>query len=572
MNATRLALAVTVLAAIPGLAPSFAQPAPHSGAVPPQTAALADTARVRKWHDEVRYIANLVHTQHPRPFTRCPAASFDSAARAIEARIPTTDDTRLAVECMRMVALIRDGHTLLIGTFPPLGFTSVLPIALRPFEDGLYVVAADSAHAAALGAKVVRMGDVSADEALARVASATSADNRFTELDRAPLFLMLPAMLNALGVSHERDRVALELERAGGKRERLVLNGGAPPDGFPQAFLETEPRYPAAWVSARRVAADRLPRCDQRPGDAWWFEYLPDSKVLYLRMRQIDPVSDRLAYPEFYRQLFFAADSLKPHGLIVDLRHNHGGNNSVDDPLVRGIEARPWLDREGGVIAMIDRGTFSAAMNAAVFLSDQTHARFAGEPTGGGYNHYGDAPHGTTPNFGMLFQVSTVPWLGRYPQDPRPYIAPDVAVPWTFADWRDGKDAGLDAAIDAIWNGTLPVRVLEAARRQGAPAGKAAYDTWVKEHPNPWSQDPAAQIPAFASELGDRLAWRDAATLSEAWTLIAPSSAPAWRHLGEAEYHLGQRDAAVAACRKAISLTSFAPMARLLLERMGEKP
>ena len=565
-------VALLVLAVVGMPAGAAAQTHGSKALATSSTAALSDTSRVRKWREDLAFIEQQIRTLHPRPFAHCPEAAFDSAARAIEARIPTSDDARLATECMRMVALLHDGHTMLVGTFPPLGFHSVLPVSLRPFADGLYVAAADSAQASLLGARVTKIGDLAADEAIARVASATSGDNQFTELDRVPAFLMMPTLLYSIGVSHDRESVSLELERAGGRRQTVRVNGASAPDGFPQMFLESEPLYPPAWVTARKVSGDKLPLMDQRPGDSWWFTYQPETKIVYLRFRNIDPVTDGIAYPEFYRELFFTVDSLKPRALVIDLRHDHGGNNTILDSFVRGVVERPWLDREGGVFTLIDRGTFSAAMNAAVFLEQQTRTRFIGEPTGGRVSHYGDARHFETPNYHMLFNVSTVPWLARIPGDPREFIAPDIAVPWTFADWRDGKDRALDAATDAAWNGTLAQRVLEAAHRSGPAAGKAAYDAWVKEHPNPWAKDATGQLPAFLSDLGDQQMWRDAETLSEAYTLIAPESATAWRYLGEAQYHLGERDAAIGSCRKAIGLTSFAPMARLLLERMGEKP
>ena len=547
---------------------------PPAGGPPPRAATaaeLADTARVRKWREDVRFITTQVRTLHPRPFTHVSEAAFDSATRAIEARVPTTDDAHLAVDCMRLVAMLRDGHSACVGTFPPLGFLSVLPVALRPFADGVYVIAADSAHAALAGARVTKIGELSADDAIARVGTVVNSDNRSTELDRVPLFLMMPKLLEVVGVSRDANAVTLELEQ-GGRTQRVTLRGASAPDGFPQQFLETEPEFPASWATARRVAPEKLPRMDQRPADAWWFRYEPESKLVYLRLRRIEPVSSGLAYPEFYRELFFAVDSLKPRALIVDLRHDHGGNNTILDPLIRGIVERPWLDREGGLFTLIDRGTFSAAMNAAVFLDQSTSTRFVGEPTGGRVNHYGDARGFETPNFHLLLNVSTVPWLARFPQDPREWIAPEIAVPWTFADWRDGRDPAYEAAVDAAWNGTLAQRVFEAARRGGTAAGKTAYDAWLKEHPNPWVTEPNGQLVSLASDLGDQRDWKGARLLAETYTVIDPKSATAWRLLAEAEYQLGNRDGAVAAARKATTLTNFAPFARLLLERMGEKP
>ncbi|NOT33222.1 MAG: hypothetical protein HOP12_03530 [Candidatus Eisenbacteria bacterium] len=567
-------LALSGLAAGPGR--GFAQGHTDTRRVvsstPATAAALADTARVRRWREEVRAITQRVRHQHPRPFAFSSEAAFDSSARAIEARIATSDDARLAVECMRMVAALGDAHTQVIGTLPPLGFTTVLPIVMRPFEDGLYVTAAGPEYAAWVGSKVTRIGELATDDALARVASATSADNRYTQLDRAPLFLMMPALLQALGVVPDRDRVSLEIERAPGKRERIVVIGGPPPEGFPFAFLETEPPIPAAWTSARRVTANALPRCDQRPESAWWFEVLPDSRAVYLRLRRIEPISGDLAYFELYRRLFAVLDSLKPSALIVDLRHDHGGNNTILDPLIRGIIARPWLDRQGALFALIDRGTFSAAMNAAVFLDERTRALFIGEPTGGRVNHYGDAPERDTPNFGMMLQVSTVPWTSRFPNDDRAWIAPEHAVPSTFADWREAKDRALDSALEALREGALSPRVLASAKRSGTEAAQATFEAWRAAHPSPWETDPHGDLAGYCADLIEAGEWRDAAVLGEVMVALDPRSSISWRLLGEAAAANGNRARAVECLKKTLEINPRAQVAAMMLRRLGEKP
>ena len=541
-------------------------------ATPAHAQSLADTARVRRWREDLKFVVDRVTTVHPRPFAFSSRAAFDSAAATIGERIPGTGDPALTIECMRMIAALGDGHTMLVGTFPPLGFDAVLPLWLRPFEDGLYVCGAGPALASAVGAKVVSIGGVPADQALERVLTITSGDNRYTRLDRAPLFLMMPDVLEALGLGAGRDKVTLEIERDGGKREKLTVAGGPPPEGFPHAFLESEPRLPAGWTGARHFPAEGPPRCDRRPAEAWWYEYMREYRVLYLRMARVEVVSGNLAYFEFYRRLFAAVDSLKPRALAIDLRHDHGGNNSILDPLIRGIVERPWLDREGSLYALVDRGTFSAAMNAAVFLENQTRVTFVGEPTGGRVNHYGDAPEVHTPNLQLMLQVSTVPWSARFPTDDRLWIAPDVAVRSTFADWSDGRDRAMEAVIDAVLRGSLADRMLAESRQNGPESGAAVRDGWRKLHPNPWSEGLERRPQRFAGELLDAGKPADAAAIAEALVTLEPNSYLAWRTLGEAKAALGDRARAVEALRRALQANPRGETARVMLERLGGKP
>lgn len=547
-------------------APAMAQHRPPAAGPTP-----ADSTRLRQWNQDLDFIADRILRLHPRPFTRTTRAAFDSVQSMIRANLASWDDPRRAVETMKWVAMIEDGHTMAIGTLPPLGFSSVLPLFLRPCEDGLFVAAAGPGLENAVGAKVQRVGGLEASEALARVMAIASGDHRYTRLDRVPLFMMMPAVWKALGVTSDGTRLELEIERSG-KRERIVAAAGAPPEGWPGRFLDTEPRWPSGWTSARRLVANAVPRCDQRPDDAWWFEVLPGEKVVYARLRAMEFVSGGQMVSEFYDELFAAVDRVRPRALIVDLRHDHGGSNNVADAFVKKIVQRPWLDRPGGVFALIDRGTFSAAMNMAVFLEAQTNVTFVGEPTGGGLNHYGDAPQVTTPALQLMLQVSTIPWLSRFPMDGRPWIAPQIAVPSTFADWSSGRDTGLEAVLDAIEHGTAPERALAESKRSGKSAGVAALAVWRTAHPNPWESSASDDKVRFANLLIDEARWPEAVAFTDVLVARDTTSALAWRLSGSAHLGAGDRERAVACFRRALAINPRAQASRLLLNRLGEKP
>jgi len=81
-------------------------------ASPARPQSLADTARVRRWREDLAFVVDRVTTVHPRPFAFSSRAAFDSAAAAIGQRIATTDDAGLAADCMRLVASLGDGHTM----------------------------------------------------------------------------------------------------------------------------------------------------------------------------------------------------------------------------------------------------------------------------------------------------------------------------------------------------------------------------------------------------------------------------------------------------------------------------
>jgi len=79
-----------------------------------------------------------------------------------------------------------------------------------------------------------------------------------------------------------------------------------------------------------------------------------------------------------------------------------------------------------------------------VFAPLRDQVRFYGEPTGGGSTTYANAVPVTLSN-GISVHVAGGTTEGL--PEPIPFIAPDVAVPVTWADWSAGRDAVLDAAL-----------------------------------------------------------------------------------------------------------------------------
>lgn len=135
-------------------------------ALRPQGAAPLKADEVAAWREDVRTLGSELPRRHKNAFARLTRAQWDSAVQRLDARLPQLRRHEAIVEIMRLVAMVRDGHTALNPDFEDrLGFHR-LPIRLYDFADGLFIVAADSAHRELAGARVVRVGRASAAAAL----------------------------------------------------------------------------------------------------------------------------------------------------------------------------------------------------------------------------------------------------------------------------------------------------------------------------------------------------------------------------------------------------------------------
>lgn len=148
----------------------------------------------------------------------------------------------------------------------------------------------------------------------------------------------------------------------------------------------------------------------------------------------------------FFDRVFAFADAHPVEKFVLDIRHNGGGNNTLNLPIVHGMIRRSdTIGAPERFFVVIGRETFSAAQNLATLLDIHTDATFVGEPTGGSPNHFGDAVTIRLPNSGLPVRIATLRWQDSDPRDTRPWIAPEIAVDLSFADFFSGQDPALGA-------------------------------------------------------------------------------------------------------------------------------
>ena len=80
---------------------------------------------------------------------------------------------------------------------------------------------------------------------------------------------------------------------------------------------------------------------------------------------------------------FIAANAVER--LVIDMRHNGGGNYATYAPFLEMIRANQFINRPGKLFTIIGRGTFSDASNFTD-IERATSTLLVGEATGGSPN------------------------------------------------------------------------------------------------------------------------------------------------------------------------------------------
>jgi hypothetical protein len=387
------------------------------------------------WRQDLRYLANALPAKHGNAFHQVSQADFKAAVAHLDRRIPELRDREVAVELGRLVAMIGDGHTELWLRQENTGFRRY-PIALYFYGEELYVIAATEAATEAVGLRVVSIDGVPASEAYQRVVPLIARDNDYEYLRSGPLYLVVPEILHAVGVAQNMDRAVFTLE---GSEDPIEVEISATVD-----------LSDATWLTARDLAGASAPLYLQQPGSHYWYEYLEDSRTLYLKYNACRDQPGRESIKKFAKELFAFVDRTDVQSFVVDLRHNTGGNFHRNRPLIEGIRERPSINRQGRLFVITSRTTFSAATIAAIDFKRETEALIVGEPSRGKPNGYSDEKHLRLPNSKLEVNYSplyreAMPELGE-----APYLPVDIPVENGFEDYRNGRDRVLDTVLS--WN------------------------------------------------------------------------------------------------------------------------
>jgi hypothetical protein len=291
---------------------------------------------VEQWRAEVKQLGSELAKRHVNlEFRGMRRSTFESAVAALERRVSELPAHAIIVEMSRLVAMVRDAHTELSLSQDAVGFQRY-PVVLYFFGEELRVIAAPDSLKQLLGKRILRIGGVGVDEAVARIAPLLSRDNDWEIAHSAPLYLTLGEVVHAVGLSDRPDRVTLSLAAADGGTDEAELHT-VPPSHLPP------------WTNVTVAEGGSLPLYRRDAGRPYRWTWLEEAKTLYVQYNQCRDAADGPSIGRFAEELFRFADTHDLRRFVLDVRLNTGGNFHKSRPLVEGIARRPALNREGVV-------------------------------------------------------------------------------------------------------------------------------------------------------------------------------------------------------------------------------
>ncbi len=395
---------------------------------------LTDSARVAGWRSDIRYYLDQMKRQHyvyrQKPL---PAGLVEAATRLSE-NVPRYSDERILAEFEHLASFAGDGHTYILPFGSRRVTAHMLPLRFFSFPDGVFIIDAFPGYERWIGSKAIRIGDTPTEVVIERMRPAFSADNRFTYLWTTPAFLSFRGFLENFADGIGPDSVSLVLQSTAGKAERVKIpTVVAPPlRGIPKLMPSRLAGSPPPPLYLGNVAQN------------FWFRPLTDS-VLYVQFNQVQN-SETESLASFAKRLDTTVRRMNPSAIIVDARHNNGGNLMLLPPLMSVFRQYESSRSDGRIYVLMGRNTFSAAQVFLAEMDKQTRAIFAGEPSSSKPNFVGEETPVMLPWSGAIGSISDQ-YHETIPGDTREWIEPDIKLSLSSTDYFANRDPLLEKVL-----------------------------------------------------------------------------------------------------------------------------
>jgi hypothetical protein len=417
----------------PGVAAATATIAAPSGtaARSPTSVASPSPDRVAGWRADLERLLPAMEAVHPDLYHDVPKAELVGLVDDLKGKLATATDDELMVGVTRIVARVsakgRDSHTGLFPWNPSSTFTlHSLPLRLWVFPDGVHVIAALAPHTDLVGVRLDTIAGRPVAEVIRAIDPLIPRDNDATVRLLTPRFLLIPEVLHGLGLVDAVGPLELGVTDAAGVARTVTV------DPIPMTDYN-------AWAGGYGLFLPADPKVLylSRMDEPLWWTRLADG-TLFVQYNRVEFLE-----PALLRDLVGAATAANVKRVVVDIRHNYGGEVRDLTPVVDALD-EPKVDQPGRLFLITGRNTYSAACLFAAELQARTGVTIVGEPMGGSPNLWGDPDDISLAWSGLTVGVSTMFELATTADDVRLTIDPELAVPLTYADWAAGRDAALE--------------------------------------------------------------------------------------------------------------------------------
>jgi hypothetical protein len=388
---------------------------------------LPELSREEKWRGDLKYLFVELPKRHKNLFFKITRQQFDREIAGIIELVPKLSDSEIKLALRRLTAMIGDPHTRI-----SYNVGKTYPVTLYQFSDGVFVVAATEEYKSALGAKLIKIGETDIERAIEAVRPFVTFENEWRFKQQFPDYLTDPENLYLLKILPSANEGDFTFDDRNGNQFVVRLQPVSTKEGI-------------KFITPFDSPPGKTPLYLRNPERYYWYEYLPDSKTLYLNYRRCANMPSQ-PFNRFAAAVSNFMDKNPVERMVIDLRLNGGGNSIIFEPLIKALSRRRDVNQRGKLFVLMGRSTFSSACLNALELKRETKAILVGEPTGQRPNFYGEVETMTLPHSKLRVHYSTR-YFKTTDGDP-PALAPDIQVEPSSSDYMSGRDPVLERALN----------------------------------------------------------------------------------------------------------------------------
>ena len=439
------------------------------------------------WRYDLDYLVRRIEIMHPNPYAFFPKEEFYKLKEKLHNKIPYLSNADIVISISELLATLQDGHTRwafehsdpqwLVQTF------HLLPIIQYPFKDGIYILAGMPQYSELVSSKVTKIGNIPISEVISKLGKLWSHDNPYGERKFLYYTLSIAEMLKKAGAIEDMSEIEIVLQNARDKEVKVQIDT--------VSFMSMVRFFAGSWypqtvngiVTMNKKAEKELPLWLKNADKNFWFEYVPDEKTMFLQINSLNfphaNANDEGSFSKLCEEFFEAFDQSTAEKLVIDIRRNTGGNH-VELPLLKGILARPHIDKPDRLFLITGRVTYSAAVHLTTVLKRYTNITIIGEPASGRPNHYGAVRRFRLPNHPQIeIHCSIDYYQDSEPFDFNIFNTPDIWAEMTAAEYSSNIDPAMGAVknYEQIVNlvKTLVLDLEQAYTDNRIPGIKKAY-------------------------------------------------------------------------------------------------
>jgi len=331
---------------------------------------------------------------------------------------------------IKTVASFKDPHTSVFNTSELLGLR--FPYYLK-WSNGDFYLLSGQVDKKWLGAKVTRFENTLPETVFEKISTYANAPNEAGTAFFISSFMHSPEVLFQEGIIKDQNQIELEVN-LDGKTSKLSFKS------LPRAQFSTLTDY---YRMSDKIGDYEMPLYNKNPEQNYWYAYLEDENLLYLRYSLCVSQGDIQA---FWLEVFEEINNLKPEKFVIDVRGNPGGDTQNHNYFLSRIKNDTLVNQFGMLFTLMDRGTGSAAVSFVSEMERFTNTITVGEKTIDKPNTTSDPTFFTLPHSGITILLPNLYSLHSYIHDQRDAVIPDIPIVQNL----QGKAYLHDEVMDSI--------------------------------------------------------------------------------------------------------------------------